>query len=279
MTQREINRRLAEAREQLDHVAKLVAHIGDALTRTNRALEELASALASSGYSAPHNQLHRESVADHGRLISQPSLVRSAQPMEQSNPVEVESPLDGHLEFGAPAIAVGQPPVSASSQAGGFSGFGGSWPATTPPTAGDGPGLSPTVPANRPVPAGGEAEMIRMFNDLLARSLADRIRPDPDAVLSALVAAGGPPCKGSRRAAGIPGYLELYLQDDQVLLFPPNNEIGDHTAYIGALFDLEKSLPSGSAIQVVQPARVALADLKYPPAPGMVRKGRIKLVG
>lgn len=279
MTQREFEQRLAEAHEQLDHAVALSTRMDAALSRAKRALDDLGSTLANSEGLAQDNQALRETVAEHGAPISQQPLDRRAPAMEQEIAIEVESPPVSRIEYGAPPYAAAQLAPSTAPQTGGFNGFRGTTPAATAAWSGDVQGQPRAVPENRPVPADGEAAMVRRFNELLARSLADRIRPDPDAVLNALVAACGPPCKGSRRAAGIPGYLEVYLQDDQVLLFPPNNEIGDHTAYIGALFDLEKSLPSGSAIQVVQPARVALADLKYPPAPGMVRKGRIKLVG
>lgn len=277
MTQQDIDQTLAEARDQLSHAASAAARMTAALSRALAAVQQLSAAVAN--IQAPGAAAHTtgESTVVNDQVISRPSFIRGPQSAEQPIPVEMRTPAEDDAELVSSLIARPQSPLS---HAGGFSGFGTVAPPVTASAAfGDGPAQPRSLPESRPVALGGEAEMVRRFNDALARSLAERSRPDPDELLKILLMYGGQACKGARRAAGMPGYLEVYLLDDQVLLFPPNNEIGALTAHMGALFELDKSLPAGSAIQVVQPARLASADLKYPPSPGTVRKGCIKLIG
>lgn len=282
MSQREFDQKLTEAQNQLGHAASAATHMAAALSRASKALEELRLAVPQGTTQAAANHSSFERPMERAEVPVRPELHRKSHSGARPLAAEADSFVDEFVDHGVSphaAAPLAQAAPSVLPRGGGFGGFAGLGQAAPATPFVDGQTQQRAALENRPLPTDGEAAMVRRFNELLARSLAERIRPDPDAVLSALVAACGPTCKGSRRAAGTPGYLEVYLNDDQVLLFPPNGEIGHNTPHIGPLFDLEKSLPSGSAIQVVQPARVALADLKYPPAPGMVRKGRIKLVG
>lgn len=282
MSQRQFDHMLVEAQEQLAYAASVATQMAAALSRASRALEELRLAVPHGTTQAAAQNSPGERASDHALIPMRPELHRKSHSGVRPLAAEGDSLVDEFLDHGISPHAAAPPAQAApsvpprGSALGGFAGVGQRTPAAP---FGDGSLQQRAAPESQTVPSGGEAEMVRRFNEVLARSLAERTRPDPDRLLETLLIAGGSTCKGSKRAANAPNYLEVYLHDDQVLLFPPNNEIGDHTYFIGALFDLEKSLPSGSAIQVVQPARVALADLKYPPAPGMVRKGRIKLVG
>ena len=123
------------------------------------------------------------------------------------------------------------------------------------------------------------AELVRCFNDVAAqesqhqRLSANWIRDELSAALSNhTIQVFSSPTN--------PPYWEIHLDSQsKVYIFPPfTNGFGRGVPHLVSFFEIEPSLPPGyPRAEVLSPAQVDRANLRYPPAESAVQKGKIRV--